>query len=147
MPKPSPDGVGLPQDPSLCPICRCVRGVAGPMRGYGANEACPCNSRMQICRLQIYVQLLRTFTVARVSIMTSPCFAPPTSSHPGSSAANHPLLPLPPRRKCSNPAQVATSGFVFCYPCVFAHVMDHGRCPVSGVPATLDHIRKLYEDA
>mmetsp|Transcript_9250 Transcript_9250/g.19779 ORF Transcript_9250/g.19779 Transcript_9250/m.19779 type:complete len:379 (-) Transcript_9250:696-1832(-) len=71
-PKPSPKGVGLPQDTSLCPVCR---------------------------------------------------------------------------RRCTNPAQITTSGFVFCYPCAFSYIMDHACCPVTLMPATLDHVRKLYEGA
>ncbi|KXZ52227.1 hypothetical protein GPECTOR_10g858 [Gonium pectorale] len=51
------------------------------------------------------------------------------------------------RKRTTNPATVATSGYVFCYPCVFSHVMQHGRCPVSHIAATLDHIRKIYEAA
>ncbi|GAX80892.1 hypothetical protein CEUSTIGMA_g8327.t1 [Chlamydomonas eustigma] len=50
------------------------------------------------------------------------------------------------RCTCSNPAQVATSGYVFCYPCIFNYIMDKQRCPVSFIPASLDHIRKLYKD-
>lgn len=49
------------------------------------------------------------------------------------------------RQPCTNPAQVATSGFVFCYPCAFAYVTDHGCCPVTLIPASVDHVRKLYE--
>ena len=35
----------------------------------------------------------------------------------------------------------------FALQCVFAYVIDNGRCPVSGLPAGLDHIRKLFEDS
>eukprot|EP00198_Chlamydomonas_reinhardtii_P006960 XP_001696296.1 predicted protein [Chlamydomonas reinhardtii] len=50
-------------------------------------------------------------------------------------------------KRTTNPATLATSGYVFCYPCAFAHVLAHGRCPVSGLGAGLDHVRKLYEAA
>lgn len=53
----------------------------------------------------------------------------------------------PDRKRTTNPATLATSGYVFCYPCAFAHVLAHGRCPVSGLGAGLDHVRKLYEAA
>ncbi|GLC38299.1 hypothetical protein PLESTB_001750900 [Pleodorina starrii] len=51
------------------------------------------------------------------------------------------------RKRTTNPATIATSGYVFCYPCAFNQVMAHGRCPVSLLPAGLDHVRKLYEAA
>ncbi|EFJ53139.1 hypothetical protein VOLCADRAFT_127336 [Volvox carteri f. nagariensis] len=51
------------------------------------------------------------------------------------------------RKRTTNPATIATSGYVFCYPCAFNHVMQHGCCPVSLLPAGLDHVRKLYEAA
>jgi peroxin-12 len=40
---------------------------------------------------------------------------------------------------------LAVSGYAFCYPCVFSHVSEAHCCPVTRIPATLDHIRKLYE--
>ncbi|KAG2438548.1 hypothetical protein HXX76_005099 [Chlamydomonas incerta] len=51
------------------------------------------------------------------------------------------------RKRTTNPAVLATSGYVFCYPCAFAHVLAAGACPVSGLAAGLDHVRKLYEAA
>ncbi|KAG2500216.1 hypothetical protein HYH03_001794 [Edaphochlamys debaryana] len=51
------------------------------------------------------------------------------------------------RKRTVNPAAIATSGYVACYPCAFAYVMEHGACPVSGLPAGLDHVRRLYEAA
>lgn len=48
-------------------------------------------------------------------------------------------------RPRTNPAAVATSGYVFCYPCAFRHVQSHGRCPVTLRPAGLDHVRRLYQ--
>jgi peroxin-12 len=37
------------------------------------------------------------------------------------------------------------SGYAFCYPCIFTHVQQHGRCPVTHIPATVDSIRRLYQ--
>ncbi|GLI63049.1 hypothetical protein VaNZ11_005764 [Volvox africanus] len=51
------------------------------------------------------------------------------------------------RSRTTNRATIATSGYVFCYPCAFSHVLQYGRCPVSLLPAKLDHVRKLYEAA
>jgi peroxin-12 len=44
-----------------------------------------------------------------------------------------------------NPAVLAVSGYVFCYPCVFSHVVQHSCCPVTRFPASLDSVRKLYD--
>jgi peroxin-12 len=40
---------------------------------------------------------------------------------------------------------LAVSGYVFCYPCLFRHVSGAHCCPVTRTPASLDHIRKLYD--
>ena len=48
------------------------------------------------------------------------------------------------RQKRSNPA-ASSSGFVFCYPCIFNYVQQHTRCPVTHVPSSVDQIRRLYE--
>ncbi len=49
------------------------------------------------------------------------------------------------RQEISNPAQVATSGYVFCYRCVHQYVSEHRCCPVTLVPCGLEHVRKLYD--
>ncbi len=49
------------------------------------------------------------------------------------------------RHKRVNPALLAVSGYVFCYPCLFNWVAEEGCCPVTRFPAGIDHIRKLYE--
>ncbi len=41
---------------------------------------------------------------------------------------------------------VEVSGYVFCYPCIFRHVSEHGRCPVTLVSATVDNVRRLYQN-
>jgi peroxin-12 len=51
------------------------------------------------------------------------------------------------KQKRVNPAVLAVSGYVYCYPCVFNHVMEQGCCPVTRFPATLEHVRKLYDQA
>lgn len=69
-PRPAPDGVPLPSDVALCPLCCCPR---------------------------------------------------------------------------TNPAMLAVSGYVFCYPCAHHHVLEHGRCPVTGAACGVAHIRRLYQ--
>jgi len=43
-----------------------------------------------------------------------------------------------------NPAMIATSGYVFCYPCAFKFVESQGCCPVTKISARVDQIRRLY---
>ncbi|KAJ1673713.1 ubiquitin-protein ligase peroxin 12 [Spiromyces aspiralis] len=66
--KPHPDGVGLPDSPSICPLCKKER---------------------------------------------------------------------------TNPA-MASTGYVFCYPCIHRWVEEEGCCPVTRVKIVTDDIRKLY---
>ncbi|XP_067934208.1 peroxisome assembly protein 12-like [Watersipora subatra] len=44
----------------------------------------------------------------------------------------------------TNSTVLSTSGYVFCYPCIYKYVQKHGKCPVTSFPATLDHLIKLY---
>eukprot|EP01126_Amoeba_proteus_P019165 TRINITY_DN19808_c0_g1_i1.p1 TRINITY_DN19808_c0_g1~~TRINITY_DN19808_c0_g1_i1.p1 ORF type:complete len:337 (+),score=45.82 TRINITY_DN19808_c0_g1_i1:62-1072(+) len=44
----------------------------------------------------------------------------------------------------TNPA-MSSSGFTFCYPCLFKFVESHNRCPVTLVPMEVGDIRKLYD--
>ena len=46
-------------------------------------------------------------------------------------------------RERSN-AAASSSGFVFCYPCLFAHVTEYGHCPITQQPCALEQIRKIY---
>lgn len=48
------------------------------------------------------------------------------------------------RNSLTNPA-MSSSGFVFCFPCLFAHVETEGRCPITLKPMGVDNIRKVYE--
>eukprot|EP00741_Cyanophora_paradoxa_P007550 tig00001154_g7302.t1 len=50
------------------------------------------------------------------------------------------------RRPRTN-AAVAPSGIAFCYPCLFAYVREHRRCPVTFLPASLDQLRRIYDNA
>ncbi|XP_069767320.1 peroxisome assembly protein 12 isoform X2 [Narcine bancroftii] len=44
----------------------------------------------------------------------------------------------------TNDTALATSGYVFCYRCAYTYVKRHQRCPVTGYPAELQHLVKLY---
>uniref|UniRef100_A0A7S0E525 Peroxisome assembly protein 12 n=1 Tax=Hanusia phi TaxID=3032 RepID=A0A7S0E525_9CRYP len=45
-----------------------------------------------------------------------------------------------------NPA-AATSGYVFCYPCIFKYAEEHSCCPITRLPCSVQDIRRLYESA
>ncbi|CAL8301445.1 unnamed protein product [Merluccius merluccius] len=47
-------------------------------------------------------------------------------------------------RLCSNHTVLSTSGFVFCYRCIYAFVKTNQRCPISGYPTQLQHLVKIY---
>lgn len=86
--------------------------------------------------------------------MTAPTVYPAPPPPPPPKVAEK-GIPLPKdRRICplclkmrTNPALVASSGFVFCYPCIFPYVSHYNRCPVTLIPATAEQIRRLYYDS
>ncbi|XP_005992312.1 peroxisome assembly protein 12 [Latimeria chalumnae] len=43
-----------------------------------------------------------------------------------------------------NDTALATSGYVFCYRCIYNYVKSHQKCPVTGYPTELQHLVKLY---
>ncbi|NXW21247.1 PEX12 protein, partial [Circaetus pectoralis] len=43
-----------------------------------------------------------------------------------------------------NATALSTSGFVFCYRCVYNYVKTHQRCPITGYATELQHLVKLY---
>jgi peroxin-12 len=45
----------------------------------------------------------------------------------------------------TNPAALAASGLLFCYPCVFKYVERHRRCPVTHLPATIDMLIRIHD--
>lgn len=40
---------------------------------------------------------------------------------------------------------LASSGHVFCYPCIFSYVNQYHKCPITYIQMEVDQIRKLYE--
>lgn len=44
-----------------------------------------------------------------------------------------------------NETVLATSGFAFCYACIFRHLIEHNTCPVTGYPSTVDALIKVYQ--
>lgn len=85
--------------------------------------------------------------------MLAPTVYPPPPPPPPPKVAKE-GIPLPADRtlcplcsqKRANPSAITVSGFVFCYACVFKYVSQYNRCPVTLVPASVDHIRRLFHD-
>ncbi|XP_078138568.1 LOW QUALITY PROTEIN: peroxisome assembly protein 12 [Centroberyx gerrardi] len=48
------------------------------------------------------------------------------------------------RRLRTNATALSTSGFVFCYRCIYVYVKDKQRCPLTGFPSQLQHLIKIY---
>ncbi|KAM9779972.1 peroxisome assembly protein 12 [Neosynchiropus ocellatus] len=44
----------------------------------------------------------------------------------------------------TNATALSTSGFVFCYPCIYTHVKAERSCPLTGFPSELQHLIKIY---
>ena len=43
-----------------------------------------------------------------------------------------------------SPSAVSVSGWVYCYRCIANYIRAEGKCPVSGLSATLDDVIKIY---
>ena len=73
---------------------------------------------------------------------------PRTAPHPRARCAvprDPALCPLC-RRRCSQPAVVRTSGWVFCHPCVVDEVRRFGRCPVTLAAAAEGDVVRLFSE-
>lgn len=49
------------------------------------------------------------------------------------------------RKLRSNSTVLSTSGFVFCYRCIYTYVKANRCCPLTGFPTELQHLIKIYE--
>ncbi|KQJ97019.1 peroxisome biogenesis protein 12 [Brachypodium distachyon] len=85
--------------------------------------------------------------------MSAPTVYPPPPPPPLPKVAKDGLPLQPDRTLCplccqkrNNPSVLSVSGFVFCYSCIFKSVSQHKRCPVTLMPATVEHIRRLFHD-
>lgn len=58
----------------------------------------------------------------------------------GPDSRNCPLC----RRPRANATVLSTSGYVFCYRCIYVYVKANRRCPVTGYPTELQHLIKIY---
>ncbi|XP_038615211.1 peroxisome assembly protein 12 [Tachyglossus aculeatus] len=75
--------------------------------------------------------------------------APPPPVH----LAHRPDAPLLPKLRTAcplchkvraNATALATSGYVFCYRCVYTYVHHHRACPVTGYATEVQHLVRLY---
>ncbi|EME27913.1 peroxisomal membrane protein PEX12 [Galdieria sulphuraria] len=75
--------------------------------------------------------------------------SPPVPLRPSSKGISLPadrtLCPLchQPRR---NPAVCVSSGYVFCYQCLFTFVERESQCPVTKMPSTIHDIQRLFHE-
>nr|XP_006822998.1 PREDICTED: peroxisome assembly protein 12-like [Saccoglossus kowalevskii] len=53
------------------------------------------------------------------------------------------VCPLCHRRR-TNDTTLSTSGYVFCYPCIYTYVQSHKCCPITRYPSKTNHLIKLY---
>lgn len=60
-----------------------------------------------------------------------------------SSHTNNKVCPLC-RKLRTNDTALATSGYVFCYRCIYMYIKANHRCPLTGYPSELQHIIKIY---
>ena len=44
----------------------------------------------------------------------------------------------------TNATVLSTSGYVFCYSCIYTYVKANHRCPLTGYPTELQHLVKIY---
>ncbi|EPY25561.1 peroxin-12 [Strigomonas culicis] len=72
--------------------------------------------------------------------------APPTSQpHLVPPPAEDGACPLCHTRAIQNKTVVTVSGVVGCFACLSQYLREHRCCPVSGRPATAEHLRRVYE--
>ncbi|KFP24737.1 Peroxisome assembly protein 12, partial [Colius striatus] len=81
------------------------------------------------------------------SLTSLPTPPPPVHLEQGAGSALLPRLKTvcPLCRKIRvNATALATSGFVFCYRCIYTYVKAQQRCPITGYATELQHLVRLY---
>ncbi|KAF9992072.1 ubiquitin-protein ligase peroxin 12 [Modicella reniformis] len=73
---------------------------------------------------------------------------PPTRIKPHPEGLPMPRIPntCPICSKTITNPTALSSGYVYCYPCAYKQVEEHGRCPVTLMRCRTDDLRKLYND-
>ncbi|EDO43777.1 predicted protein [Nematostella vectensis] len=84
-------------------------------------------------------------TVTMVTQLPIP--PPPPKPKPaeyGLSLPSHPAqCPLCAKVR-TNPTALSTCGYVFCYPCIYRYLGQHGCCPVTHLPSTQQQLVRIY---
>ncbi|CAI5512038.1 unnamed protein product [Closterium sp. Naga37s-1] len=163
-------------DPSPLPSHRAGRGLFLHLHPPSARVRAPpgvtCN-KGEILGQAVQAALLKalyfTMDYAQTSVIAA-VFAFKVAPAGIPVPADRSLCPLCLCRR-TNPTAPATSGFIFCYPCIFAYVdkvgcdsgfifcypciyayvdkasNPFGRCPITHHPTTVDQLRRLFPDA
>ncbi|XP_042580821.1 peroxisome assembly protein 12-like isoform X5 [Cyprinus carpio] len=78
------------------------------------------------------------------SLTSLPTPPPPLHLHSQETSPTHiKVCPLC-RKVRTNDTALATSGYVFCYKCIYVYVKANHRCPLTGYPSGLQHLIKIY---
>ena len=76
----------------------------------------------------------------------APVIPPPPPLQLGDSSGNHSGgCPLCGKTSRILPTACASSGYVYCLPCIRPFVQEHGTCPVSGKPVAMVQLVRLFE--
>ncbi|XP_068751158.1 peroxisome assembly protein 12-like [Montipora capricornis] len=83
------------------------------------------------------------------SVIQLPVPPPP----PGPKPAQHGVQLPPHPVQCplcwkvrTNPTALSSSGYVFCYPCIYKYLNQHGCCPITHLPSATKQLIRLYVD-
>ena len=133
-----------------CQCCPCFAKTASWSTCVFASTAFCC----LFLQKKDYVQLLEWwYTSAEEKLGAQQALPPPPPPPPPKPSPDGLQLPddtsVCPicRKKRTNPAMASVSGYVYCYPCIFGSINQHGCCPVTRRPATVDQVRRLYQSA
>ncbi|XP_033627321.1 peroxisome assembly protein 12-like [Asterias rubens] len=82
---------------------------------------------------------------SRLAVTALPIPKPPKVEQKEKSAVPEDvsLCPLCHKHR-TNDTALSTSGYVFCYPCIYSFLKGHHCCPVTSYPSKLSHLVKLY---
>lgn len=78
------------------------------------------------------------------TLTSLPTPPPPVHLQDHTSPAKHSKMCPLCRKFRTNDTVLSTSGFVFCYRCIYVYVKANMRCPMTGYPTELQHLIKIY---
>lgn len=109
--------------------------------GDTAEVPPPARIKVRYCRTRLEKAITITFIISPNDFYIR--LKPHPEGLPLPRAAN--ICPIC-LKSITNPTALS-SGYVYCYPCAYKQVEDHGRCPVTLMSCKTDELRKLYNDA